>query len=138
MLCKFLLYNKVNQLYAYIQPLPIRPPSLHPMPPIKAITEHGSALQPSSLLYSRIPPSVSHMAVHVRQPQAPCAVPSSPLHVHPTVFHICVSLLPCKYFHLYHFSRFHIYALIYDIFLFTTILSFYKEMNSTMNYIKQT
>ena len=32
MLCKFLLYNKVNQLYVYIYPLPLEPPSHPPYP----------------------------------------------------------------------------------------------------------
>ena len=29
-------------------------------------------------------------------------------------FYICISILPCKYVHQYHVSRFHLYALIYD------------------------
>ena len=46
----------------------------------------------------------------------------SPLGVHMFVLYICVEIsqflsqfLPCKPVHLYHFSRFHICALIYDI-----------------------
>ena len=31
MLCQFLLYNKVSQLYVYIYPLPLGPPSFHPV-----------------------------------------------------------------------------------------------------------
>ena len=30
--CQFLLYKEVNQLYVYIYPLPVGPPSLHPTP----------------------------------------------------------------------------------------------------------
>ena len=35
MVCYFLLYSKVNQLYAYIYSLPLRPPSYHPIYPTK-------------------------------------------------------------------------------------------------------
>ena len=38
----------------------------------------------------------------------------SPLGVHTFVLYICVSISPQKLVHLYHFSRFHINALIYD------------------------
>ena len=41
--------------------------------------------------------------------------PLSPLCVHTFVLYICVSISTCKPIHLYHFSRFHIYTLIYDI-----------------------
>ena len=37
-------------------------------------------------------------------------------------------LLPCKLLHLYNFSRFHIYALIYDIFLFLTCFTLYDSL----------
>ena len=46
----------------------------------------------------------------------PPAHPHFPLLVSIRLFSTSVSLfLPCKPVHLYHFSRFHIYALIYDI-----------------------
>ena len=32
MLCYFLLYNEVNPLFAYIYPLPLKPPCLPPHP----------------------------------------------------------------------------------------------------------
>ena len=41
--------------------------------------------------------------------------PLSPCSIHMSVLHICISTSACKPVHLYHFSRFHIYALIYDI-----------------------
>ena len=34
MLCQFLLYNNVNQLYEDIYPLPLEPPSTTPIPPL--------------------------------------------------------------------------------------------------------
>ena len=47
MLCQFLLYNKVNQLYVYIYPhipsLLCLPPTL-PIPPIQVVTKHQADL----------------------------------------------------------------------------------------------
>ena len=47
MLCQFLLYNKVNQLYVYIYPhissLLSLPPTL-PIPPLQVVTKHGADL----------------------------------------------------------------------------------------------
>ena len=42
MLYYFLLFNEVNQLYVYIYPFPLGPPSQHPspIPPIWVIREH--------------------------------------------------------------------------------------------------
>ena len=62
----------------------------------------------------------THQCIHVNPnlPIHPTTTPSLPL---PPLVSIClfstsVSLfLPCKPVHLYHFSRFHIYALTYDI-----------------------
>ena len=58
-----------------------------------------------------------YMSIPISQFIAP---PPPPCHIPPLVsillFSTYVSLfLPCKLVHLYHFSRFHIYALIYDI-----------------------
>ena len=41
-LCSFLLYNEVNQLHVY--PLPLEPPSSHPIPHPQVITEHRAVL----------------------------------------------------------------------------------------------
>ena len=47
MVCQFLLYNKVNQLYIYIQPhisfLLHLPPTL-PIPPLQVVTKHRADL----------------------------------------------------------------------------------------------
>ena len=62
-----------------------------------------------------------HISVYMSIPISQFITPPPPLrHFPPLVsirlFSTCVSLfLPCKLVHLYHFSRFHIYALIYDI-----------------------
>ena len=44
MLCWFLLYNKVNQLYEYIDPLPLGPLSYPLTPPLWGITGHRAEL----------------------------------------------------------------------------------------------
>ena len=51
MLSWFLLYNEVNQLYVYIYPLPLGPPSHPPSHPSRS--SQGSKL--SSLVYSSFP-----------------------------------------------------------------------------------
>ena len=55
--------------------------------------------------------------------------PAFPPLVSIRLFSTSVSLfLPCKPVYLYHFSRFHIYALIYDIFLFLTYFTLYDSL----------
>ena len=44
MLCYFLLYDKVNQIYVYIRPLPLGPPSHHHIPPFEVTSEHQAEL----------------------------------------------------------------------------------------------
>ena len=61
-----------------------------------------------------------HFSVYMSIPISQLIPPPPPYHFPPLVsihlFSTSVSLfLPCKLVHLYHFSRFHIYALIYDI-----------------------
>ena len=89
----------------------------------------------SIFLYSRFLLVICFIhIVYICQSQSPNASPCpppplSPLGVHRFVLYICVSISACKLVHLYYFSRFHIYALIYDIcfsllLLSTLILSF--------------
>ena len=40
LLCWFLLYKEVNQLYVYIYPLPRLPPAPLPIQPLQIIAEH--------------------------------------------------------------------------------------------------
>ena len=56
------------------------------------------------------------MSIPISQFIPPPPPPALPPLVSIRLFSTSVSLfLPCKLVHLYHFSRFHIYALIYDI-----------------------
>ena len=118
MLCQFLLYNKVNQLYAYIYPqipsLLSLPPTL-PIPPLQVVTKHRADL---SVLCSCFPLAIYFKfgSVYISM-QLSHYIPASPsLPVSPCPFSTSASLfLPYDKVHQYHFSRFHIYALGYDI-----------------------
>ena len=92
MLCSFLLYNEVNQLYVYIYSLPLGPPSHPPIPLIQVTTEHQGELP---ALYSRFPPAICfihgsvYMSILISQfiphPPSPCCVQTS-------VLYVCVSI----------------------------------------------
>ena len=58
MVCQFLLYNKVNQLYVYIYPrIPslLRLPPALPIPPLQVVTKHQADLP---VLCSSFPPAI--------------------------------------------------------------------------------
>ena len=88
------------------------------------LTSCGVFLKLINFLYSRFLLVINfiHISVYMSIPIAQLITPPPP---HPCRFpplmSICLfstsvsQLLPCKLVHLYHFSRFHIYALIYDI-----------------------
>ena len=60
--------------------------------------------------------SAKHSTVYTRRSSSPSS--SRPLRPHlcPQAHPLCLSLfLPCKYVHLFHFPRCHVYALTYDI-----------------------
>ena len=105
MLCQFLLYNEASQPYVYIYPLSLEPPS--PFPLLTSLGHHRSpscAIQqlPTSYLFY----TWEYVFVN----------PNLPIYPHalcPFSTSTCPFLL-CKQVHLYHFSIFHIYALIYD------------------------
>ena len=66
-----------------------------------------------------------HISVYMSIPFSQFITPPPPPRHFPPLVSICLSIclfsasvsqfLPCKPVHLYHFSRFHIYVLIYDI-----------------------
>ena len=120
MLCQFLLYNKVNQLcvYIYISSL------LNP-PPISLPSSHSSRSSQSTELNSLCYTAASYqlhiscIVVLICQccSLSPSHPPFPPL-VSTSTFMSASLFLPNKQFHLYHFSRFHIYELIYDVCFF--------------------
>ena len=118
MLCQFLLYDKVNQLYVYIYP---HIPSLLNLPPtllipsLWVVTKHRADLP---VLCSSFP-----LAIHFTFGSVYTSVllshfvPASPSPSVPSsLFSTSASLfLPCHQVHQYCFFRLHIYALAYGI-----------------------
>ena len=104
-LCQFLLYNRVNQLYMYTYPFSPGSRSLPPIPPLQVTAEHRVELP---ALHSRFPLSIcfTHGGVYASPnlPVHPVSMPPRP--------HVCSILLPWKQVHQYHFSRFHMQAVI--------------------------
>ena len=96
--CQCLRCGQVNQLYIYIYPLFVT-------------TEHWLEFP---VLYSRF--SLVTYFIHNRVYMS-IPIPNSP-HPPPPLVSICLfsmsMFLLCKQVHLYHFSRFYIYALIYN------------------------
>ena len=126
MLCWFLPYININQSWVYICPLPLEPLShLPPIPPLQ-VTEHGFELPES---YSKFPLAIcfTYGSGCVSMLLSPF-VPPSPSPLCLQACSPCLSpLLPCKQVHWYHLPRFHIYALIYDFFLFLTYFTLYNN-----------
>ena len=79
--------------------------------------------------------SILYILVYICQSQSPNSSHPPPPHHSPRLVSIrlfCTSVslfLPRKLVHLYHFSRFHIYVLIYDfLFLFLTYFTLYDSL----------
>ena len=137
--CWFLPCNKVNQLYVYVYPLSLGPPShFAPIPPLEVITEHWAELPelytrcivlssfPSNpvanlvphrtvawILAARVLTSFPKMRnVYMSIPNSQVIPPSHPPAC-PYIRSLSISLfLPCRWVHLYHFSTFPVYPLI--------------------------
>ena len=122
MLCQLLLYRKVNQQQVYVY---------------SVIFGFASHLGHHRAL-SRVPCVIQQVLISYLFYTQQCICVNPNLPVHPTPFSplgsICllsmsVSLfLLCKQVRLYNFSRFHIYALIYNIFLFLTYFTLYDSL----------
>ena len=92
MLCQFLLYNKVNQLYVYIYPhipsLLHLPPTL-PIPPLLVDTKHQADL---SVLCSCFPLAILHLVVHICQcyslTSSQLTLP--PPHILKSILYVCI------------------------------------------------
>ena len=123
MLCQFLLYNKVNQLYVYIYPyIPSflsLPPTL-PIPPLQGVTKQ---LVDLPVLCSSFPLAIhftlgsvymSGLLSHFVPASPSPTVSSSPFSTSASLF------LPCHQVHQYRFLKFHIYALACGIYRWPT------------------
>ena len=104
MLCWFLLYNNMNQLYIYI----------YPIPPFQVITKQYSLFQVAvSLQLSILTHDSVCIYIYINVSLSICppfpfpTVSTSPFCMFASLF------LPCKQVHQYHSSRFCIYELIY-------------------------
>ena len=120
MLCYFLLYNKVNQLYVQIYPhIPslLHQPTNLPIPPIQVVTKHQADLP---LECSCFPLAVYFIfgSVYMSMLFSHCipAYPSrSPCpQVHSLRLHLYSCPVP-RFFRTFFFFRFHIYVLAYGI-----------------------
>ena len=135
MLCYFLLYNKVNQLYIYIYPhiysLLLLPPTLH-IPPLYVDTKHQADLP---VLCSCFPLAIYFTlgSVYMSMPLSHF-VPAypSPSHVLKSILYICVFIpvLPLSSSEpFFLFFRFHIYVLhTVFIFLFLPYFTLYDSL----------
>ena len=121
MVCQFLLYNKVNQLYVYIYPhissLLRLPPTL-PIPPLQVVTKHPADLP---VLCGCFPLAIyfTFGSVYMSMPLShfvPAYPSPSPC---PQVYSLCLRLYSCpapRFFRTnFSFFRFHIYVLAYSI-----------------------
>ena len=92
MLCQFLLYNKVNQLYVHIYPLPLKLPSYSSLIPPRR-TWQSTELSSLCYITASYQLSVLHMVVYLCQSQSPNSshLPL-PHQVHMSAVYVCVSI----------------------------------------------
>ena len=117
MLCEFLLYNKVNQLYVYIYP---HIPSLlslphPPYPTFLGLAKHWAYLSELSCCF---PLAIYFTFSSVYNSMLLSLRPSFPLPPSPQIHSLCLFLYSCpatRFISTIFFFRFHIYALAYGI-----------------------
>ena len=146
MLCQFLLYSKVNQLYVYIYPhIPslLRLPPTFPIPPLQVVTKHRAdlpmlcyAADLRMLCYAAASHQLSilHLVVYI----SPChSLTSSQLtlprpHVLKSILYVCVFILTLPLGSSEHFFFFldSIYMCQHTIFvfLFLTYFTLYDSL----------
>ena len=98
----------------------VYPPALesssHPSPstpPLSVITECWAGLP---VAIQQLPTSCfTHGSFYVSATLSVRPTVSLPRCIHKSVLCVCISILPCRQLHEFHFSRFHTYALIYDV-----------------------
>ena len=125
MLYWFLPHINMEQPQVYVTSLMNLPPTSHPIPPSKL----SQSTRLRFLCYRKFPFAIYftygnvYTSILLSQfiPPSPCPAVSISL------FSMSESLFrPCKQVHQYRFPRFHIYALIHDLFLFLTYFTLNK------------
>ena len=129
MLCQFLFFNKVNQLYIYIYPyissLLCLPPTLH-IPPFQAVTKHRANLP---VLCGCFPLAVyfTFGSVYMSMPLShfgPAYPSPSPC---PQVHSLCLLLYTCpapRFFRNFFFKLDSIYMCQHTVFVFLFLTDF--------------
>ena len=124
MVCQFLLYNKVNQLYVYIYLISLPPcvslPPTIPIPPLQVVTKHGADLP---VLCDCFPLAIyfTFGSVYMSMPLAhffpAYPFPAPCPQVHSLVgLHLYSHSAPRFFMTIFFFFfRFHIYVLAYSI-----------------------
>ena len=122
MLCQFLLYNKVNQLYVYIYPhipSPLSLPPTLPIPSLQVVTKHRVDLL---VLCSSFPLAIHFTfgSVYMSMLLSHC-IPASPSRPVPSSPLSTSLILPCHQVLQYCFFLIQIYLFIYLFYLFGCI-----------------
>ena len=117
----------ISDVYSLSPPswISFRPP--HPNP--------SERLSEAPVLCSGFPPAISHVVADNCQSHSPSSSHSPSPHPCSHVRSLCLHLCSCKWAHLHHFSRFHTYVLVYNIFLFLISLGMTdsRSIHSTIN-----
>ena len=132
MLCQFLLYNKVNQLYVYIYPhIPslLRLPPTFPIPPLQVVTKHRAHLP---VLCGCFPLAIyfTFGSVYMSMPLSHFVPASPPPHrVLKSILYVCVFIpvLPLGSSEPFFFQIPYI-CVAYGIFLFLTYFTLYDRL----------
>ena len=136
--CQFLLYNKVNQLYIYIYPHTpslLRLPSVLPIPPLQVVTKHQANLP---VLYGCFPLAIyfTFGSVYMSIPLSHFVPTYSSPSLCPQVHSLHLRLYSCpapRFFRTIFFSFFfldsiHICQHTVFVFLFLTYFTLYDRL----------
>ena len=139
MLCQFLLYNKVNQSYAYVCPhIPslLSLPPILPIPPLQVIAKHRADLP---VLCGCFPLAIYFTFSSVYVSMLLSLPPTFPLPRHPVSsrpFPMSVSLfLPCHQVYQYHFfflGSIYMCQHMVFVFLFLTYFTLYDGPSTSL------
>ena len=134
MVCQFLLYNKVNQLYIYIYPhIPslLRLPATLPIPPLQVVTKHRADLP---VLCNCFPLAIyfTFGSVYMSMPLSHFVpdYPSPSLCPQVHSLHLCLYSCPAPRFFITIFKKYSIYMCQHMVFafLFLTYFTLYDRL----------